>query len=280
MKRRSTRGETQSSPYRVQAARKVLELLEALADGTRSKSLAELTAGTGLPRATTFRLVRTLEEMGYVHKSGNGYSLGYKCFILCSAARDTVDLRTEALPHLEWLRDVTGETTQIAVLDEWQVVYLERVLSRQPVGYMKSRAGAILPAYCTGLGKAQLAFRPRELVEAWAPLQTFRRLTPHTITTAAGLMEELDSIRHRGYALDDEEREPGVRCIAAPVRDHDGEVVAAISVAGPSDRMPQELADSDMARQVISAAANISRRLGYRGGPLDAALPAVAAGQP
>jgi len=280
MKRRSTRGETQSSPYRVQAARKVLELLEALADGTRSKSLAELTAGTGLPRATTFRLVRTLEEMGYVHKSGNSYSLGYKCFILCSAARDTVDLRTEALPHLEWLRDVTGETTQIAVLDEWQVVYLERVLSRQPVGYMKSRAGAILPAYCTGLGKAQLAFRPRELVEAWAPLQTFRRLTPHTITTAAGLMEELDSIRHRGYALDDEEREPGVRCIAAPVRDHDGEVVAAISVAGPSDRMPQELADSDMARQVISAAANISRRLGYRGGPLDAALPAVAAGQP
>ncbi len=280
MKRRSTRGETQSSPYRVQAARKVLELLEALADGTRSKSLAELTAGTGLPRATTFRLVRTLEEMGYVHKSGNGYSLGYKCFILCSAARDTVDLRTEALPHLEWLRDVTGETTQIAVLDEWQVVYLERVLSRQPVGYMKSRAGAILPAYCTGLGKAQLAFRPRELVEAWAPLQTFRRLTPHTITTAAGLMEELDSIRHRGYALDDEEREPGVRCIAAPVRDHDGEVVAAISVAAPSDRMPQELADSDMARQVISAAANISRRLGYRGGPLDAALPAVAAGQP
>lgn len=280
MKRRSTRGETQSSPYRVQAARKVLELLEALADGTRSKSLAELTAGTGLPRATTFRLVRTLEEMGYVHKSGNSYSLGYKCFILCSAARDTVDLRTEALPHLEWLRDVTGETTQIAVLDEWQVVYLERVLSRQPVGYMKSRAGAILPAYCTGLGKAQLAFRPRELVEAWAPLQTFRRLTPHTITTAAGLMEELDSIRHRGYALDDEEREPGVRCIAAPVRDHDGEVVAAISVAGPSDRMPQELADSDMARQVISAAANISRRLGYRGGPLDATLPAVAAGQP
>lgn len=280
MKRRSTRGETQSSPYRVQAARKVLELLEALADGTRSKSLAELTAGTGLPRATTFRLVRTLEEMGYVHKSGNGYSLGYKCFILCSAARDTVDLRTEALPHLEWLRDVTGETTQIAVLDEWQVVYLERVLSRQPVGYMTSRAGAILPAYCTGLGKAQLAFRARELVEAWAPLQTFRRLTPHTITTAAGLMEELASIRHRGYALDDEEREPGVRCIAAPVRDHDGEVVAAISVAGPSDRMPQELADSDMARQVISAAANISRRLGYRGGPLDAALPAVAAAQP
>ncbi len=279
MKRRSTTGEPPSSRYRVQAARKVLELLEALADGDRSKSLAELTAATGVPRATAFRLVRTLEEMGYVHKSGNGYSLGYKCFILGAAARDSVDLRTEALPHLEWLRDVTGETTQIAVLDEWQVVYLERVLSRQPVGYMKSRAGAILPAYCTGLGKAQLAFRPRELVGAWASMQTFPRLTPHTITTAASLIDELGRIRRRGYALDDEEREAGVRCIAAPVRDHDGEVVAAISVAGPSDRMPQELADSDMASHVLSAAANISRRLGYRGAPLDEALPAAAVGK-
>jgi DNA-binding IclR family transcriptional regulator len=176
-----------------------------------------------------------------------------------------LDLRREALPFLEWLRDVSGETSQLAVLEDWQIVYLERVLSRQPVGYMRSRAGAILPAYCTGLGKALLAFQPRQLVDSWASKQAFPPLTPHTLTSAQALMDELVVIRELGYALDREEREVGVRCIAAPVRDHDEAVVAAISIAGPSERMPRDLVGSELASQVLQAAEGISRRLGYRG---------------
>src|SRR6185295_11709035 len=149
-----------------------------------------------------------------------------------------------ARPHLAALRETTRETTQIAILDHWQVVYLERMLSPMSVGYMRSRAGAILPAYCTGLGKTLLAFRPEPDVQAWAATQKFAALTPRTITSAKRLLKELAVIRGRGYGLDDEEREKGVRCIAAPICNHTGDVVAAISVAGPTERIPAELTDS------------------------------------
>ncbi len=127
---------------------------------------------------------------------------------------------------------------------------------------MTSRAGTLLPAYCTGLGKALLAYRPEADVSAWAATQTFARHTPTTITSATRLLEDLRGIRARGYAVDEQEREPGVRCIAAPVRDHHAEVVAAISVAGPSARMPRTLVGSKMATQVLAAAREISIRLG------------------
>ena len=156
----------------------------------------------------------------------------------------------------------TRETTQIAILDHWQVVYLERMLSPLPVGFMRSRAGAILPAYCTALGKTLLAFRPVSEVETWARKQKFTPLTPRTVTSATRLLKELVEIRERGYGLDEEEREKGVCCVAAPVRNHTGHVVAAISVAGPTHRMPRALDGSDVAAAVVAAARAISLDLG------------------
>jgi DNA-binding IclR family transcriptional regulator len=131
------------------------------------------------------------------------------------------------------------------------------------VGYMTSRAGTILPAYCTGLGKALLAYLPEADVTAWAATQRFTPHTPTTITTVSRLLEELRAIRARGYAVDEQERELGVRCIAAPVRNQHGEVVAAISVAGPAARMPRALVGSKMAGVVVAAARQISIRLGH-----------------
>jgi DNA-binding IclR family transcriptional regulator len=173
-----------------------------------------------------------------------------------------LDLRETAHPHLVALRDTTRETTQIAILDHWQVVYLERVPSPYPSGVMRTRAGAILPAYCTGLGKTLLAHSPQAEVEAWIGTQKFPALTPHTITSAKRLLKELRVIRERGYGIDDEEREKGVRCLAAPVRNHNGDVVAAISVAAPVDRVPQDLVGSDIAAAVVAAARTISIDLG------------------
>jgi DNA-binding IclR family transcriptional regulator len=173
------------------------------------------------------------------------------------------------------LRDATRETTQIAILDHWQVVYLERVPSPQPVGFMRARVGAILPAYCTGLGKTLLAFEPEADVAAWMSTQTFKALTPHTITSATRLLKQLRVIRQRGYGLDEQEREVGVRCVAAPVRDHEGRVVAAISAAGPAARMPRALIDSETAPAVVAAANAISADLGARSfRQQDAAVPA------
>jgi DNA-binding IclR family transcriptional regulator len=253
--------------YIVSAVAKALQLLSGFSVREQHLSLADLASRTRIPRATAFRLLATLESEGFLVKEDGEYRLGFKCFVLGNVAAAGLDLRKEARPHLVALRDATGETTQVAILDSWQVVYLERVLSRQAVGYMTSRAGAILPAYCTGLGKALLAYRPESEVTAWAATQTFKAHTLTTLTTVEKLLEELRNIRQRGYAVDEQEREMGVRCIAAPVRDHEGEVIAAISVAGPSDRMPHQLVGSEMAAKVVAAAQSISLRLGHTSAP-------------
>ena len=248
--------------YTVDAAAKALELLSVFSFREPRLSLADLAARTGIPRATAFRLLSTLEQSGFLAKVHGAYQLGIKCFVLGNIVAGGLDLRETAHPHLIALRDSTRQTTQIAILDHWQVVYLERVLSPDSVGLMRARAGAILPAYCTGLGKTLLAYRPESEVEAWAATQKFTALTPRTITSVKRLLKELRVIRERGYGLDEEERERGVCCIAAPISNHTGDIVAAISVAGPVDRMPAKLAGSEMADALVSVARTISIDLG------------------
>jgi DNA-binding IclR family transcriptional regulator len=248
--------------YTVDAAAKALDLLNVFSFTDRKLSLNSLAARTGIPRATAFRLLSTLEQSGFVAKIGAEYHLGIKCLVLGNVVAADLDVREKAHPHLVALRDVTRETAHIAVLHQWQVVYLERVPSPQPVGFMQSRAGAILPAHCTALGKTLLAYQPEHEVAAWAATEKFEALTPYTHTSAQPLLEELHLIRQRGYALDEQEHEIGVRCIAAPIRNHRGEVVAAISVAGPEYRMPETMTGSPMAEQVCASARAISRELG------------------
>jgi DNA-binding IclR family transcriptional regulator len=254
--------EVPATRYTVDAAAKALELLSVFSFREPRLSLADLASRTGIPRATAFRLLSTLEQSGFLAKVHGAYQLGIKCFVLGNIVAGGLDLRETARPHLAALGETTRETTQIAILDHWQVVYLERILSSLSVGYMRSRAGAILPAYCTGLGKTLLAYKPEAEVRAWAATQKFAALTPNTITSAKRLLKELDVIRQRGYGLDEEEREKGVSCIAAPVFNHTGDVVAAISVAGPTGRMPRELAGSDIVAAVVAAARAISVDLG------------------
>jgi DNA-binding IclR family transcriptional regulator len=264
--------------YTVDAAAKALELLSVFSFREPRLSLAELAARTGIPRATAFRLLSTLEQSGFLDKVHGAFQPGIKCFVLGNIVAGGLDLRETARPHLVALREATRETTQIAILDHWQVVYLERMLSSLSVGYMRSRAGAILPAYCTGLGKTLLAFRPEAEVRAWAATQKFAALTPRTITSAKRLLKDLAGIRERGYGLDEEEREKGVTCIAAPIFNHTGDVVAAISVAGPTGRMPRELVGSDVAAAVVAAARAISIDLGaVEEGPVDVYRAAPAA---
>jgi DNA-binding IclR family transcriptional regulator len=248
--------------YTVDAAAKALELLSVFSYREPRLSLSDLASRTGIPRATAFRLLSTLEQSGFLAKVHGAYQLGIKCFVLGNIVAGGLDLRETAHPHLVALRDATRETTQIAILDHWQVVYLERMISPLPVGFMRARAGAILPAYCTGLGKTLLAFRPEDEVAAWAATQKFTALTPRTITSAARLLKELRVIRERGYGLDEEEREKGVCCVAAPVSNHTGDVVAAISVAGPTHRMPRALVGSEIAAAVVASARAISIDLG------------------
>ncbi len=257
----SAEDEETGNPYRVQAADRALTLLRCFEREPRRRSLAELADTIGVPRPSAFRLLSTLEQHGFVRRVGQTYALGHRCLVLGNVYQADLGVEAAALPVLERLRDETGETTQLAVLEDWQVVYLARVLSHQPVAYMRSRAGAVLPAYCTGLGKVLLATRDPDEVAAWARRQTFPRRTANTLTTADALLEDLAVTRERGYAIDDEEREVGVRCVAAPVYDGSGAAIAAISVAGPPGRLPLDL--GEVAAQVMACAADLSERMGW-----------------
>lgn len=253
----------ETSSLAVRALDRGLSLLEAFTPSRPALTLADLAAAVQLPKATVFRLVATLVRCGYLERVGDRYEIGLKCFHLASTFRGSIDLRRRALPELIALRDATGETVQLAVSSGPNIVYLERVFSQKPVGYMRSTIGAVLPAYCTGLGKCLLAFLQREQINEYFGEAVLERLTPNTIIRPELLRAELARVRTRGYATDLEERELGVRCVAAPVFDDAGECVAAISVAGPVDRLPVPLDDAHPAvRAVVAAARRVSASLG------------------
>jgi len=247
----------------VKSLSRALCLLETLRESPEGSTLSTLCQRTSLPKGTAHRLLTTLIEHGFVEQAHHRYRIGVKAFVVGNAFLAHLDLRARALPYLMELRNRSGESVQLAILENMQVVYIERVLSHSPVAYMKSRVGAMLPAYCTALGKALLAFSSPELVQRYLDAVPLVAQTPHTITSPEHLLQELDSIRRRGYAVDRGERELSVRCIAAPVFNHEGTAIAAVSVAGPGERMPWPLEDSPLAGQVVETARAISAAIGY-----------------
>lgn len=177
---------------------------------------------------------------------------------------ESLDLRQEAEPHLHRLRNAVNETVHLAVLDsDMRVVYLEKLATRHAVGLMMSRIGLTAPMHCTALGKAMAAFRPEEEICAWVQEHGLPPYTRATITDPAWFFQALAEVRARGYAVDMEEFEAGVRCVAAPIRDRAGHVVAAVSVSAPANRMPVSLVGSDLAQKVVETALHISEALGY-----------------
>lgn len=219
---------------------------------------SEVASATGIPRPTAFRLLATLQDSNWIYKDGVHYRLGFKCFQLGAVAGEGLEIRTQALPYLVELRDRTDLNVQIAKLEDWRVVYLERVVAQRQSVPMPSRAGSILPAHCTALGKVLLAGKDLEAVVAWSDRVGLKEFTPRTITTAPELLAELVKVRSLGYAIERGERESHVSCIAAPVTDANGKVVAALSIAGPSSRYPEALIGSDLATSVVQTAAQVS----------------------
>lgn len=247
----------------VKSLRRALVLLETLCEFPDGVSLSLLSNRTGLPKGTVHRLLTTLAKHDFVEQHQQRYRVGVKAFVVGNAFLAHLDLRARALPYLVDLRNRSDESVQLAILESRQVVYIERVLSQSPVAYMKSRVGAMLPAYCTGLGKALLAFSSPHIVEEYMAAVPLKRETPDTITDRHHFMEELEAVRRLGYAIDRGEREASVRCVAAPVLNHEGVVVAAISVAGPVERMSWPLEGSPLAAQVVETARAISAAIGY-----------------
>ena len=238
-------------------------LLKILATGPVEKRLADF-AEAGLHKSTALRLLEALGRHGLVsvNRESGRYRFGLGLYELGLAAVSRLDVSQCAPPFLESLVAETGESASLGIFEDPEVVHILRVESQQPLR-LPSLAGRRSPAYCTGIGKAVLAHLDPDRLEQYLGEVRLHPRTPRTITSVEALRADLRKVRARGWSLDDEEIFPGLRCVAAPVFGLDGRVLAGVSVAGPTSRMPKDGLPQVSAR-VVSAAREISLRLGYR----------------
>lgn len=237
---------------------RAMALLTAFRPADVELPLAELTRRSGLSKTTAHRLLAELAAWNIVERTPGGFRLGMRLFELGQLAPLQRGLREAAAPFLADLFEATRETVHLAAADGVDVVYVQKLDGRRGPR-LPSRVGGRMPAYCTGVGKALLAFGPPERFAAVLASGLIRR-TPRTVV-APGLLEaELAAVRDRGVAEEHEESAVGVACVAAPVLDADGQAVAAVSISGWVNR----LNTSRLAPAVHTAALGISRIL--RGG--------------
>jgi DNA-binding IclR family transcriptional regulator len=258
----------EKSEYVIQSVDHALDILEAFDYGHEELGVTELSNKLNLHKNNIFRLLATLETRGYIEqdkKTGN-YRLGIKVFEVASAFLHHLGLRRQARPVLEALVRDCNETAYLAVLDGPDTIYVLMHETSHMVRVIP-RLGQRLPAHCTASGKVQLAFESQDrLVELFGE-RPLRQLTPNTITDFGGLRDHLGEVTRAGYAIDNEELEEGVRCVAAPVRDYSHRVVAGIGLSGPVSRLTPERIQTELVPLVREAGVKLSQRLGYEIGP-------------
>jgi len=239
--------------------------LSLLSDG-KPRSVQEISQEINLSPSTTFRLLSTLAYYNYVKRieHTNQYQLGLACLELASAYQASNSLRRAALSELEALRDEIKETVHLCVLDNMEVVYIEKLPGLHAIGIMSSRVGGRAPSYCTGVGKVLLAYQPTEVVREYFSRHNLIPYTNQTVTDIEQLMQELEIIRQRGYAFDRGEHEQEVRCIAAPIFDISAKPVAALSISGPEARMEPLEKNTYMIQKALQTSLSISRQLGFQ----------------
>ncbi|MGE5605169.1 MAG: IclR family transcriptional regulator [Bacteroidota bacterium] len=251
----------------VQAVTRAMVLLEILAREDNAISLSVLAKKAQLKPATTHRLLNTMMNRGFIEQDPISlrYRLGIKTFEIGNAALNVNDLRTISRPFLKSLAQQTNETTNLAILDGAEVVYIDQLESTNIVIVkMFARVGSRGPAYCTGTGKVLLADLPEEELKKRLAKVEFIKFTEHTVTDINELVKVLNQIRKDGFALDFSERDEGVICIAAPIRNFEKRVQAAISVSSPAQRMDRGRIEGEILPLLLKVAQQISERLGFR----------------
>jgi IclR family transcriptional regulator, KDG regulon repressor len=246
----------------VPALARGLRILDLLATRRRGLRVTEIAAELDLPRSATYELVYTLRVHRAVDITAGGeVVLGSKLFMLGSAYADSVDLAQMAASAAEAARARADETVQAAILDGAHVLYVAKAESTHPLRLV-SALGRKLPAQCTGLGKVLLAFLPDDEYQRVLEQIEWVGLTPNSITDPETLGHELERIREQEWAFDDCESNADVSCIAAPVRDRTGAVIAAMSVSTLATRMSEERRE-ELRRIIVEAADDLSTALGY-----------------
>jgi len=240
-----------------------LRLIKAFSEDEYEIGISDLAKRLGLAKSTVHRLASTLLEQGMLEQNpaDGKYHLGLALFELGTMVRRKMDFTVEARPFLRTLMEKTGETVHLAILDHDSILYVITHESKQALR-MGSKVGTRAPVHSTAVGKVLLAFQPGEEIERIVA-RGLPQSTPGTLVDAKALRRELALVRAQGYAVDDEESEIGLRAIAAPIRNYSGEVVAAISIAGPVHRMTKKALLSWL-RELVEAAEAVSQRLGWQ----------------
>lgn len=251
----------------VQSLAKGFRVLEAFSPDRPEPVLAELARAAGLDNATTFRLLNTLVQLGYVERIGatRRFRLTLKCLDLGFNAIARAELRALARPLLRGLVGPAIEAASLGVPDWPDIVYVERVQAGLVRLGIEVRIGSRVPVHSTAIGQAVLAFLPVETQRAVLAAAPRPKLTPHTLTDLDALLDRLAAVRARGFALSDQENVSGLRVLAAPVLDADGVPIAALSAAAPAFSMTLDAFDQAARLPVIAAARELSRALSAAG---------------
>jgi DNA-binding IclR family transcriptional regulator len=247
----------------VKSALRALRILELLTNEARALSFAEFQEKLGYPKASLHGLLRTMAAARWLafDPAAKRYALGVRIWEGGLAYDRMTPLQARALPLMRRVRDVTTETVQLAVLDDFDALYVAKVDGEHMLR-LDSSVGLRLKAHATGVGKVLLAGLPGERLAAWIKDRVFERYTPNTITDASALLAELQAIRQAGHAIDREERTLGATCVAVGIRDHLGVCVAAMSVSAPAVRFGEGQRASALAH-LSDAAEQLSASLGY-----------------
>jgi len=250
--------------YPIKVLDKTLSILETMLRQGSAMSMTEISEKLGFYPSTTHRILDTLKHWGYVEQEPNNqrYQLGLKVIELGMAKLHQMDLAREATPYLKELVNQCNETVHLGVLEEGEVMYLAKEESSQTIR-MISYVGKRAPLHCTALGKILLAYMSEEEREKILEDRELPRLTEKTITDKRELEKELNKVKKQGFALDREENEKDVCCIAAPIRNHQGKVIAAISISSPAFRIDVNK-QNNLKDALLENSKRISERLGYK----------------
>ena len=228
--------------YKIKVLDKALKVLELFDERGKELTVTEINDHLKFNKVSTFRIVKNLEDAGYLEKDADTlkYKLGLKVYYLGSFAEPHSAIRKITRSFLEKLNDRCDETVHLAVLNKGEALYIDKIEGNKTIRVI-TRIGTKLPAHCSGVGKTLLAALPEDALEQIIKEKGLPRFTNNTITELKALKAELTKVRKQGYAIDNEEIEEGLKCAAAPVRDSEGNVVAAISVSVPKERFDKEV---------------------------------------
>lgn len=248
---------------KVKSLLKAIRVISCFTAAVPVRGVTDIATELGLNKSTVHNILDTFEQAGWVDqdRATRRYTLGMQVLALGNVVREGLSLRKAALASMEALVRLFSETVHLAIAQDGRVIYIE---SLQPPTVSLSRlaAGKAAPLHCTGVGKALLAFMSDDEVRHVVDIHGLPRFTSNTIVERRALAVALEGVRTRGYAIDNMEHEWGIRCIAAPIRDEDGKVVASLSVSAPSERLPLDGIEASASR-VVKAAGQVSMRLGY-----------------